>query len=84
MKAVFTLLLVLTFGATALANTTTDAKVDTFEMGVVLDTGAYHLNTAQEITTDTKTSIVRLYRRENTKVLKALSFTTKRNRAKMA
>ncbi len=83
MKAVLTLILIVTFGAFALANTASNGKVDTIEMGVVLDTGAYTLNTVEEVTFS-ETSIARLYRRENSRVLKALSFTTKRNRAKMA
>ncbi|NHF57803.1 hypothetical protein FK220_000520 [Flavobacteriaceae bacterium TP-CH-4] len=84
MKPILTLILVLTFGATALANTQSHDKVDVIEMGLVLDTGAYRLNTATETKTGTETSVARLYRRENTRVLKALSFTTKRNKAKMA
>ncbi len=83
MKAVLTLIFIVTFGAFALANTSSNDKVDTIEMGVVLDAGTYTLNSVEEITIG-ETSVARLYRRENSRVLKALSFTTKRNKAKMA
>lgn len=45
-------------------------KVDTIEKGIVTDT-----NTDE---------VARLYRRKNSRVKKALSFTTKRNRSKLA
>ncbi len=83
MKAVLTLIFIVTFGAFALANTASNGKVDTIKMGIVLDTGAYTLTSVEEVATG-ETSIARLYRRENSRVLKALSFTTKRSRAKMA
>ena len=80
MKAILTLSLVIIFGATALANTndTHDIKVETIEMGIVLDTGA-------DVTIDSKENeVVRVYKRKNARVKKAISFATKRNRAKLA
>ncbi len=84
MKAVLTLILVVTFGAFALANTNTDAKVDIIEMGIVLDSGADLIGDSKEVKTFTETSVARLYRYKNSRIKKALAFSTKRNKAKMA
>ncbi|QLG46362.1 hypothetical protein [Costertonia aggregata] len=85
MKAVLTLLFVLTFGVTALANTNKTAvvKVETVQMNVVLDTAAETVS-AYEINTNTANSVARLYKFKNSRVKKALAFTTKRNMAKLA
>ena len=83
MKAVLTFILILTFGTFAMANTTIAEKVDTIEMGIVMDAG-YTLKVDNSVTTANETSIARLYRRENSRVLKALSFSTKRTVGKMA
>ena len=58
-------------------NNTTDVKVETVEMTIVTET-TYELNL------ETKTEVARLYKLKNARVTKALSFTTKRNKAKMA
>ena len=84
MKAVLTLIFLVTFGASALANTNTDAKVDTIKMGIVLDTGINSTYNTKEIKTGTETSVARLYKFKNARVKKALSFTTKNDKAKMA
>lgn len=79
MKTIATLIFVLFIGVTAQAQTATEeVKVDTVEMTIVTET------TFEAVTLETATEVARLYKRENTRVKKALSFTTKRNRAKMA
>ncbi|MGB5555178.1 MAG: hypothetical protein WBM83_11010 [Flavobacteriaceae bacterium] len=74
MKTFATLIFVLFIGAAAQAQ---DVKVETIEMGI-----------ATEIVVDVKvektTEVARLYRRKNSTVKKELSFTTKRDAAKMA
>ncbi|MBD0851054.1 hypothetical protein [Maribacter arenosus] len=72
MKTIFTLLFVLTIGVTAQAqDTKSDIKVETVEMTIVTST----VN---------ENSVARLYKFKNSKIKKALSFTTKRNKAKLA
>ena len=77
MKTLITLIFVLLIGFTAQAqDTKTEVKVATIEMGIVTDTN--------EEVKETTTEVARLYRRSNSRVKKALSFTTKRNKAKLA
>ncbi|MBT8185512.1 MAG: hypothetical protein KJN76_11780 [Eudoraea sp.] len=77
MKAIVTLIFILFIGFAAQAQgTKTETKVATVEMGIVIDT-IKEVNTASN-------KVARLYRRSNSRVKKALSFTTKRNKAKMA
>ena len=79
MKTIATLIFVLFIGVTAQAQTATEeVKVATVEMTIVAET------TSEEVTFETTTEVARLYKRDNARVNKALSFTTKRNRAKMA
>ena len=86
MKAIITLALVIFFGATALANTndTHDIKVETIEMGIVLDTGVDTAIDFEEVETSKEKEVARVYRSKNARVKKAISFTTKRNKAKLA
>lgn len=84
MKAILILLTVLTFGATALANTVTDDKINSIEMDIVLVTGDNDIDLAPQIEASTENGIARLYKFQNSRVKKALSFTTKRTRAKLA
>ena len=86
MKAILTLSLVIIFGATALANTndTHDIKVETIEMGIVLDSGVDATIDFEEIKIAKENEVVRVYKRKNARVTKAILFTTKRNRAKLA
>jgi len=86
MKAIITLALVIIFGATALANTndTHDIKVETIEMGIVLDTGVDTAIDFKEVETSKEKEIARVYRSKNARVKKAISFSTKRNKAKLA
>ncbi|MDE3743246.1 hypothetical protein [Maribacter polysaccharolyticus] len=72
MKTILTLIFVLTIGVTAQAqDAKADIKVETIEM--------------TNITSSTNgNTVARLYKFKNSRVKKALSFTTKRNKAKMA
>ncbi len=76
MKAILTFVFFIFISTTAMANTK-DVKVDTITKGVNL-----------EITIATKeirnTEVVRLYKFKNARIKKALKFSTKLNKAKMA
>ncbi len=77
MKTLITLIFVLFIGVAAQAqDTTSEVKVETIEMSIVTST------TNTTVKEDNK--VARLYRRSNSNVKKALSFTTKRNKAKLA
>ena len=79
MKTIATLIFVLFIGVAAQAqNTTKEVKVETVEMGIVTVT------VKEEVKLETKTEVARLYKYKNSNIKKALSFTTKRNKAKMA
>ena len=82
MKTVSTLILIL-IGAMALANNEIDVKVDPIKMGVVLDLGTDSFKNTQEIKTRTANDITRLYRIPNSRVKKALTFTTEFHRSKL-
>ena len=72
MKTILTLIFVLTIGVTAQAqDTKADVKVETVEMTIVTSTS-------------NENKVARLYKFQNARVKKALSFTTKRNKAKLA
>ena len=78
MKTIATLIFVLFIGVAAQAqDAKSEVKVATIEMGIVT-------TTAQEVSLESTIEVARLYKRKNSKIKKALSFTTKRNRAKMA
>ena len=80
MKSILTIIFIITIGVFAQAqNHVAEVKIATIEMGIVIITDAA-ADTVQENTLE----VARLYRRSNSQVKKALSFTTKRNRAKMA
>ncbi|MDX1315776.1 MAG: hypothetical protein R3356_09770 [Eudoraea sp.] len=77
MKTLITLIFVLTIGVTAQAqDKAAEVKVETIEMTIVTST--------TQTTVKKEEKVARLYRRANSKVKKALSFTTKRNRSKLA
>ncbi|WP_430905851.1 hypothetical protein [Maribacter sp. 2-571] len=84
MKALLTFIFFFVLTATSFANVQNDEKVATITMDVVLTTEIVTIEVSNTIDTVASDSIARLYRRENSKVLKALSFSTKRSRAKMA
>ena len=73
MKAILTIVFILFIGLTAQAqDNSSEVKVVTIEKTIVTQT-----------TTDSNT-VARLYKRTNSRVKKAIKFTTKRNRAKLA
>ena len=77
MKTFITLIFVLTIGVAAQAqDKTAEVKVETIEMTIVTSTTETSVNKEEKV--------ARLYRRANSTVKKALSFTTKRNKAKLA
>ena len=77
MKTIITLIFVLTIGVAAQAqDKTAEVKVETIEMTIVTSTTETSVNKEEKV--------ARLYRRANSTVKKALSFTTKRNKAKLA
>ncbi len=79
MKTIATLIFVLFIGVAAQAQTATEeVKVAVIEMTIATET------IVEEVAAEKNTEVARLYRRSNSRVKKALSFTTKRNRAKMA
>ena len=77
MKTIATLIFVLFIGVAAQAQTATE-EVKVIEMTIVTETAT------EEVVVEKNTEVARLYKRSNSRVKKALSFTTKRNRAKTA
>ncbi|AYN69770.1 hypothetical protein D1013_15465 [Euzebyella marina] len=78
MKTIATLIFVFLIGFTSQAQNADEAKVDTVEMTVVTN---IEIKKKVEIG---KYEVARLYKRDNARVKKELSFSTKRNKAKMA
>ncbi|MDB2606358.1 hypothetical protein N9Y48_01130 [Zobellia sp.] len=79
MKTIATLIFVLFIGVTSQAQTATqEVKVETIEMSIVTEASA------EKVSLKNTMEVARLYKRDNARVTKALSFTTKRNKAKMA
>ena len=79
MKTLATLIFILFIGATAQAqNTTKQVKVETIEMTIVTSIDV------KEVVLEKTNDVARLYKFKNARIKKALSFTTKRNKAKMA
>ncbi|QCX00741.1 hypothetical protein FGM00_11715 [Aggregatimonas sangjinii] len=80
MKSILTIVFIITLGVFAQAqNTSTEVEANTIEMSVVVVA-----DVEEAIITENTMEVARLYRRSNSQVKKALAFTTKRNRAKMA
>jgi len=72
MKTIITLIFVLFIGVTAQAqDTKNETKVDTVEITV-------------EVSEANENSVARLYKFKNSKIKKALSFTTKANKSKLS
>ncbi|MFT5736643.1 MAG: hypothetical protein ACJAU2_000889 [Maribacter sp.] len=85
MKAVLTVFLLLFLNAAAVAqDVKTNDKVSTTQMDVVLATGLPVFISLEKVGTETQNSIARLYRYQNSRVKKALSFKTKKDRPKLA
>lgn len=81
MKTIITLVLVIFLGVSAQAqNNTKELKVETMEMGIV---GASS-SIVKDVVLEKETEVARLYKYKNSRIKKALKFTTKRNKAKMA
>ena len=53
-------------------------------MGIVLDSGINTINDTKEVKIDTEKSVARLYKFKNSRVKKALAFTTKKDKPKLA
>ena len=77
MKAILTLLFILIIGVTAQAQNAT-AEVETIKTTIVTS------NSYESLNLESKTEVARLYKFKNSRIKKALSFTTKKNKAKMA
>ncbi len=71
MKAIITIIFILFIGVAAQAQDAKEVKVVTVEKTVVIKTAG-------------ETKVARLYKFKNSRIKKALSFTTKRNKAKLA
>ena len=75
MKAIVTIIFILFIGLTAQAQEQTpEVKVETVKTEIVTVTNI----------TEKDNAVARLYKRSNTRVKKALNFSTKRNKAKLA
>jgi len=95
MKVVLTLVFFLITGISALANTGTlvnefNPKTKSYEqattlkMDIFLDSGLVVASIDFEVEIANAKSVARLYKFKNSRIKKALTFTTKRNSAKMA
>lgn len=84
MKAVLTIVLILFFGAVALAqNTENHDNLQTVKMGVILDSSSdFIINFKESKKVDDK-EIARLYKFKNSRIKKALIFATKNSQAKI-
>lgn len=85
MKAILTLILTLTFGALALAqNNATYAQVESNKVDVVLDNSTERVERPEQIQTAKENDLARVYKFKNARIKKALAFSTKNNRPKLA
>ncbi|MGI9551045.1 MAG: hypothetical protein ACR2MT_07590 [Aurantibacter sp.] len=86
MKAIITIIFIILIGAIALAHNSEshENKVENREVGVLLDHCALRTLLDEEDTLSNIKKVARLYKRSNTRVKKALKFTTKKSKAKLA
>lgn len=78
MKTILTIIFVLFIGMAVQAHSrTAEVKVDAVAMGIV------NATSKKEVPLKSKSTVARLYMFKKAKVTKALSFTTKMNRAKL-
>lgn len=78
MKTLFTLIFVLFIGLAAQAHTVDqEVKVETISMSIVT-------SSEKEVSVKNENKVARLYMFKNSRVKKALSFSTKLNKAKLA
>ncbi|NJB37576.1 hypothetical protein [Croceivirga sp. JEA036] len=79
MKAIVTFIFIILIGNVAMAQA--DTKVEVKPQGVELNIAVAKEEVKQEVK---ETEVARLYMFKNSRVKKALSFNTKRNKAKLA
>ncbi|TKD62409.1 hypothetical protein [Flavobacterium sp. ASW18X] len=79
MKAIVTFIFIILIGNVAMAQA--DTKVEVKPQGVELNIAVVKEEVKQEVK---ETEVARLYMFKNSRVKKALSFNTKRNKAKLA
>ena len=85
MKAILTLLFILTLGAFALANTGEQhVQSSLIQIDFTRVSDGDSTGDTKKASSNSDSEVARLYRRENTLVKKALLFSTKRTRAKLA
>lgn len=85
MKAILTVFVILLINAATVAqHTQNHDQVDAIEMDVVLVYSLPVSNGMEKTKMDTVDSLVRLYRHQNSRVKKALSFKTRKDRPKLA
>jgi hypothetical protein len=86
MKAILTLIFIIIFGAVALGhnNSYHENKVEYHEVGVLLDHSALRTLLEEEVSISHTKKVARLYLRSDTRVKKALNFSTKYTKAKLA
>ncbi|TMU57170.1 hypothetical protein [Flagellimonas algicola] len=78
MKAILTIIAIVFFGTVAMAqNVSKEVKVETTTVGV-------ELNVEIQEETEKDAEVARLYMFKNSRIKKALSFRTKRNKSKLA
>jgi hypothetical protein len=84
MKAFLTLVLILLLGAVALAQNDTDyGKVETFQMDIILDVSLPVSHHRGQDEAAKENAVARLYKFKNSRIKKALSFSTKKNNPKL-
>ena len=66
------------------SNITSDEKVKTYALDIVLDSSLDRSFIVKEVVNVGEKKIARVYRSKNSRVKKALSFTTKKSRPKLA
>lgn len=85
MKSLLTLVVVLAFGTVAIAqNRNSNDKVDILKVDIVLVTGNDADRSSEKAPIITEKGLVRLYRYKNSRVKRALTFSTKKSRPKLA
>ncbi len=85
MKAILTVIIILFFGIVSAQSQNTKGTVSAIEVTSIENIELTTEKVAkEEITTTNENKVVRLYRFKNSRVKKALSFRTKRNKSKLA
>ncbi len=84
MKAILTLILILFFGSLAIAQDTTSATENRIGEKEIAPKDLVQPVQSGDTIQSKPGELARLYRNKNSRVLKELSFTTKRNKSKLA